>query len=44
MFGFTVDEMKGYKSTDFLSPEHVRRGRGALAKVLSGEIPFEQNE
>ncbi len=44
MFGYSIEEMKGYRSTDFLSPNHVRLGRGNLGKVLAGELPFEEGE
>ena len=44
MFGYSIEEMKGYRSTDFLPPNHVRLGRGNLGKVLAGELPFEEGE
>ena len=44
MFGYSIEEMKGYRSTDFLSPHHARLGQGNLDKMLAGEIPFVESE
>jgi PAS domain S-box-containing protein len=44
MFGYSVEEMKGYRSTDFLSPLYERRNTGALNRILAGTLEFEDNE
>jgi PAS domain S-box-containing protein len=44
MFGYNMEEMRGHNSIDFLSPNHVRRGKGTLRKILEGELAFEEDE
>jgi PAS domain S-box-containing protein len=44
MFGYSAAEMKDYRSTDFLSPNHARQSAGQLDRLLKGELPFIEGE